>query len=156
MDIRISIGIGVMVSISQTMIIDSWGNSMGIGYWSHMVSIRISISIGVCVYKPSLRCFDSRGRGKDSRICFSFTLLASVPSISSVSSVSVVSTPSSAIVSISRITIVAAIPGFRAGLSISCRLTFWLGKRQSDKEEDKNKFHGEAVIESEYELMIPM
>merc|ERR1719208_810345 len=122
---------------------------MGIGYWSYMVSIGISISIGVCVYKPSLRCFDSRGRSKDSGICFSITLLASVPSISSVSS------PSSAIVSISRIAIVAAIPGFRAGLSIGCRLTFWLGKSQSDKEEDKNKFHGEAVIESEYELMIP-
>merc|ERR1712156_1216427 len=53
MDIRISIGIGVMVCISQTMMIDSWGNSMsiggdwscmGIGYWSYMVSIRISIS----------------------------------------------------------------------------------------------------------------
>merc|ERR1712111_342077 len=145
--------------------IDGWGNSMsiggdwsymGIGYWSYMVSIGISISIGMCIYKPSLRCFDSRGRSKDSRICFSFTLLASVPSVSSVSSVSVISTPSSAIVSISRITIVAAIPGFRAGLSIGCRLTFWLGKSQSDKEEDKNKFHGEAVIESEYELMIPM
>merc|ERR1719333_588994 len=157
MDIRISIGIGVMVSISQTMMIDCWSNSMsiggdwscmGIGYWSYMVSIWISISIGMCVYKSSLRCFDSRGRSKDSRICFSFTLLASVPSVSSVSSVSIVSTPSSAIVSISRITIIAAIPGFRAGLSICCRLTFWLGKRQSDKEEDKNKFHGEAVIES--------
>merc|ERR1712156_919314 len=56
MDIRISIGIGVMVSISQTMMIDGWSNSMmsigsdwscmGIGYWSYMVSIRISISIG--------------------------------------------------------------------------------------------------------------
>merc|ERR1719439_370513 len=114
MDIRISIGVGVMVSISQTMMVDGWSNSMsiggdwscmGIGYWSYMVSIRVSICIGVCVYKPSLRCFDSRGRSKDSRICFSFTLLASVPSVSSVSSVSVVSTPSSAIVSIARITI---------------------------------------------------
>merc|ERR1719333_563578 len=160
MDIRISIGIGVMVSISQTMMIDGWSNSMsiggdwscmGVGYRSYMVSIRVSICIGMCVYKSSLRCFDSRGRSKDSRICFSFTLLASVPSISSVSSVSIVSTPSSAIVSISRIAIVAAIPGFRAGLSIGCRLTFWLSKSQSDKEEDKNKFHGEAVIESESE-----
>merc|ERR1712109_276161 len=143
------------------MMIDSWGNMsiggdwscMSIGQWSYMVSIRISISIGYCV---GLRCLDSRGRSKDSRICFSITLLASVPSISSVSSISIVSTPSSAIVSVSRITIVAAIPGFRAGICIGCRLTFWLGKSQSDKEEDKNKFHGEAVIESEYELMIPM
>merc|ERR1712227_897632 len=90
MDIGISIGIGVMVSISQTMMIDSGSNSMsiggdwscmGIGYWSYMVSIRISISIGQCV---GLRCLDSRGRSKDSRIGFSFTLLASIPSVSSV------------------------------------------------------------------------
>merc|ERR1711899_682758 len=105
-----------------------------------MVSIRISVGIGKCV---GLWCLDSRGRSKDSRICFGITLLASVPSVSSVSS-------------ISRITIVSAIPGFRAGICVSCRLTFWLGKSQSNKEEDKNKFHGKAVIESEYELMIPM
>merc|ERR1712113_549603 len=123
---------------------------MGVGYWSYMMSIRKSISIGKCV---SLRCLDSRGRSKDSRISFSITLLASIPSISSVSSV--VSTVSIVSTIVSRITIVSAIPGFRAGLSVSCRLTFWLGKSQSDKEEDKNKFHGEAVIESEYELMIP-
>merc|ERR1712004_268725 len=80
MDIGISIGIRVMVSISQTMVIDGWSNSMSIsnwsciGYWSMygMVSIRISVGIGMCVY--SLRCGDSRSRSKDSRISFSITL----------------------------------------------------------------------------------
>merc|ERR1719323_2218961 len=133
-DKRITIGIRIMVSIAQTMMIDS----RGIRSWmcDMVIGIRISIGVGEVSF--------GFGFG------FSITFLATIVSISIPirTAIAIVSTPTVAIVSISRIAIVSTIPSFRTGLSLSCRLTIWLGKSQSDKEEDKNKFHGEAVIES--------
>merc|ERR1719336_2372774 len=98
-----------------------------------MIGIRISIGIG----EVSLG------------FSFSITLLAAIVSISiSIrTAIAVVSTPTMSIISVSWISVVSTIPGFRfsLGFSYSCSLTFRLGKSQSNKKKGKKKFHDEVL-----------
>merc|ERR1712165_190940 len=134
-DKRITIGIRIMVSIAQTMMIDSRGISSWMCYM--VIGIRISIGVGEVSFGFSFS--------------FSITLLAAIVSISiSIrTAISIVSTPTMSIVSISWISVVSAIPGLRFCLgfsfSYSISLTFGLGKSQSNKKKGKEKFHDEVL-----------
>merc|ERR1719445_2702128 len=105
-DKRITIGIRIMVSIAQTMMIDS----RGISSWmcDMVISIRISIGVG----EVSFGC----------SFCFSITFLAAIVSVS----ISIWTAIS--VVSVSWISVVSTIPGLRFslgfGFSYGCSLTF--------------------------------
>merc|ERR1719323_1343269 len=109
-DKRITIGIRIMVSIAQTMMIDS----RGISSWmcDMVISIRISIGIGEVSFRFSF--------------CFSIPLLAAIVSISiSIrTAIAVVSTPTVAIVSISWVSVVSTIPGLRFSLGLGFSYSF--------------------------------
>merc|ERR1711936_1354491 len=131
-DKRISIGIRILVSIAQTMMIYSRGISSWVCYM--MIGVRISISVGEVSFGFS----------------FSFTFFAAIVSVSiSIrTAIAVVSPPTMSIVSVSWISVVSTIPGFRFclgfGFSYSFSLTFGLGKSQSNKKKGKEKFHDEV------------
>merc|ERR1719323_2930954 len=132
-DKRITIGIRIMMSIAQTMMIDSRGISSWVCYM--MIGIRISIGVGEVSFGFSFS--------------FSIPLLAAIVSvpISIWTAITIVSTPSMSIVSISWISIVSTIPGLRFslgfGFSYCFSITFGLGKSQSKK--GKEKFHDEVL-----------
>merc|ERR1711899_273795 len=104
-DKRITVGIRIMVSIAQTMMIDSRGISSWMCYM--VITIRISIGVGEVGFGFSFS--------------FSITLLAAIVSISiSIrTAISIISTPTMSIVSISWISVVSAIPGLRFCLGFS-------------------------------------
>merc|ERR1719323_1780018 len=134
-DKRITIGIRIMMSIAQTMMIDSRGISSWMCYM--VIGIRISICVGEVSFGFSFS--------------LSITLLAAIVSISiSIgTAIAVVSTPTMSIVSVSWISVVSTIPGLRFslgfGFSYSCSFTFGLGKSQSNKKKGKEKFHDEVL-----------
>merc|ERR1719323_346094 len=134
-DKRITIGIRIMMSIAQTMMIDSRGISSWVCYM--VVGIRISIGVGKVSFRFSFS--------------LSITFLAAIVSISiSIrTAIAIVSTPTMSIVSISWISIVSTIPGLRfslgLGFSYSFSFTFGLGKSQSNKKKGKEKFHDEVL-----------
>merc|ERR1719323_2156788 len=109
-DKRITIGIRIMVSIAQTMMIDSRGISSWVCYM--VIGIRISIGIGEVSFRFSF--------------CFSIPLLAAIVSvpISIWTAITIVSTPSMSIVSISWISVVSTIPGLRFSLGLGFSYSF--------------------------------
>merc|ERR1719323_1353599 len=109
-DKRITIGIRIMVSIAQTMMIDSRGISSWMCYM--VIGIRISIGIGEVSFRFSF--------------CFSIPLLAAIVSvpISIWTAITIVSTPSMSIVSISWISVVSTIPGLRFSLGLGFSYSF--------------------------------